>query len=185
MKQRPTMRARKISKNEISYNKNLDQAIHQIETRLSLIVFVVLHDKFDWGKIKVGNLGGKILSLKKQWIEGAISTEELLRFTELKKYNVYRKMKKIPMSQKMALARTKGRFVPGIDAYLDSAFLNVFLLMFTPLKTDYRFSNEKMDKFFDEIIDYVDSFAKGYVDDKGLIEIIKEYGYDPVTGEEF
>lgn len=84
MKQRPTMRARKISKNEISYNRNLDQAIHQIETRLSLIVFVVLHDKFDWGKIKVGNLGGKILSLKKQWIEGAISSEELLRFTEVK-----------------------------------------------------------------------------------------------------
>lgn len=183
MQKRPQMITVKPSKNYLAYNKNIDIAVNMVEKRLGLILFIVLHDKFDWGQDKVANLGEKVTDLKRRWIAGEIDTAELEGYALRKKYDLYAAAKNIPMSHKMALAKNKNKIVPGVEIYLNKAFFNIFLIMFKALKDNYRFYRPQFETLYKYVCQYVGEYATGHVNDAIIIESIKEYGYNPVTGE--
>lgn len=89
------------------------------------------------------------------------------------------------MSQKFYLAGlNKRRAVMGMDRLADSVLMSVYLLVLGPLKTDYKMSNENINKLFDWFAYYIDSYAKKYTSDEGIVEAFKiSEGIDIISGE--
>lgn len=82
---RPSAQPVRYSKADYQHDKYASQAMREVEKHMGFIFAMVLYDKFDWGMRKIANCQDKILSLKKQWFDYDISSDELIDFAEAKK----------------------------------------------------------------------------------------------------
>lgn len=185
MSLRPTMRPVKYSKAELEYRKAVNRSIYEVDKHLSCIFTMVMYDKFDWGLRKLSNCQAKIIKLKKDNQQGLITAEELEQFAKVKKIDINKKIKEIPMSQKLYIAGlSRVRAVKGIDAFVDSTLQAVYLLIVAVMKTEYKMSNENIYKLFDWMAYYIDSYFRKYTSDEGIVEAFKiSEGIDIISGE--
>ncbi len=172
------------TKADIEWTRNINAAVYEADRHIGFIFSMVLYDKFDFGLKKLANVQDKIYSFKLQYQEGKVSLNEMREYAHIKDIHCYEEVKKIPMRQKFLLCGlNKKKAAMGIDRYADSALLACFLLLSIPLKTDYKFSKKNMEKLFYWIRYYIDSYARGYVDDDGIVEAFKiSAGTDILTG---
>ena len=185
MQPRPqVVRRPTVPKKESEWVRNINAAVYEADRHMGFIFSIVLYDKFDFGLRKLANVQDKIFSFKKQYQEGKITLHEMRQFAHKKGIHCYEEVKKVPMRQKFLLCGlNKKKAALGIDKYADSALLCCFMLLAIPLKTDYRFSKADIEKLFYWIRYYIDSYARGYVDDDGIVEAFKiSAGVDILTG---
>lgn len=182
MKNRPQMVARKVTSQESDFNRNVEAMFRVIERRIALIMYIVLLDKMDFGTRKLENYCMKVLDLKEKLFAGETSTEELLQYASLKHHNLYQMVKQIPFSQKLSLAKGNNKIMLGSEVYIEAALVRLFALMFAPLKSDYL-TYAQLEEFWKQLLFKIDEYQSGHVSDQIIIESIKEYGYDPITGE--
>lgn len=166
-----------------------------IASHMAYIFMNILYDKFDLTFKQLVNFHGKTKALRIAWQDDSnkdVTSESLLKYCVQKKIDAVGLVKRIPMSQKLFLADLhKNRAVVGAERNIDSALLVTLLLTVPTLKETYRFSNKKIEEFFDWVEYFIDSYYRKqpgckdrYLNDEMIRQIfIEDEHWDIVTGE--
>lgn len=166
-----------------------DRAIKETSHSIGLISYYSLEGTFDFKEKRIRRFYQEVSDVKSKWGEGAITSQQLLRYCEKKKIDIYGWLKTIPNSQKLKLA--KGNITPITLKMVDSAILALVMMEIAVLKEDFRFSNPMISKYLEDIKNYIDSYAtkqpKGkecYLNDNMIVEWFKmELKLDVETGK--
>lgn len=124
---------------------------------------------------------------KKSEISTVEGTHEMIVEAKGKRAHIYESCKKIPFSQMLYIAEVKGRKSvanPNLKAYLQAGYLIIGVWMDRVLQDHYRMSKATRSEIFDIMVDWIDSYQKGYLSNAGINEMyIEDLGYDLAKGE--
>ena len=190
-----TQRQRVINRSD--YNRELAKANlgNNIANHMAYIFAAILYDKFDFTFKQVTNYYKKTVDMRMKWQDddnGEVTNESLLAYSIKKKIDAVGFVKSIPMSQKLYMADIKrGRAVIGADKNIESAFLSTLLLSFPTLKETYKFSNAKIEEFFQYVAYAIKMYSAKLPKDKGNVFddeyirkcFIEDEGFDMKIGD--
>lgn len=151
---------------------------YNLGVHLMYIFTIVLYDKCDLSFKQIDNLyEKKMFPLEEKWREEEISTEELLRYAEKKKLHTVEFVRSIPMRHKLFLTEIS-KPIGNIGKVADSWLLSRLLFASVALKESYRFSNKKIQEFYNGIAWYMDLYysiqpgtKEHYVNDEAIRQI--------------
>lgn len=155
--------------------------------RLSLIGCYVIHDEFGFAEKRIKKYVYTISDTMEKWYANEFPTQAFMMYAEKKKYDYRTWVNRIPTTQKISIANGKVNRTNGLDTRrtLESAFMLFGLISIVVLKEEFRMSNNQLDKFFDSLIDCVDSYCRKdygketYLSDKRIHEtILEECNFD-------
>lgn len=184
MKRNVAAANRKVRKDETS------DIIETLGHSLSFIVMGVLEaklDEFNCRERKLANLFEFVQEEKRKW-NLDYETWDIIGEAKGKRKHVYEACQRIPFSQLLRLAeirpgKGKSTDYKGIRVMLQGGFCIIGVWIDTVLQEHYRFSVEKRQQFFDYVIDWIDSYQKGYVNNEGIREqFLEDLNYDIVKG---
>lgn len=167
------------------YNHELRKAIlgDNLANHMAYIFAIALYDKFDLSFKQVTNYYERVSNLRKQWQDDdneEITSDWLLDYARKKHIDVVGYVNSIPSRQKLMLADvgTRNHAEVGMMQNVNSAFVGCICLSLPTLKETYRFSNDKIREFLDQVKYYIDLYTtkipggnKFYFDDEYVRQI--------------
>lgn len=167
-----------------------------IAHHMTYIYTIVMYDKMGVSWRKIDNIFTKVYGLKLRWRDDNdkdVTNESLFRYAAKKKIDALGFVKSIPANEKIFLADVKRGNVAkcgGFDS-IESGFLSTLLLMIPVLKEHARWSNAKIEEFFQWVAYGVKMYStklpreRGYVYSDEYIRwcIIEDEKYDIKKGE--
>lgn len=149
-----------IGRNDFE-KRNADKVITKSYKDFVAIGYIVLHDKFGFGKTRIIRLQKFLKSYLDEASCGGKNGKDLVVYLK-DKYGIDTKaeVEQIPQRQLMVLYAKKG-FCIEREAYrLSSASLfNYFALTLTILKKEFKITAKQLQYFTDKFIDYIDTLA--------------------------
>lgn len=145
-----------------------------IANHMGYIYINILYDKFDFTFKQVTNFYNKVIERRKLWQSDSdeLTSKDLMGYCLKRNIDVCGWVKSIPMSQKLFLADLKrNKAVLGADCNIESALASTLYLVIPVLRDNYRFSYDKINKFMSWSKEFVDSYTKGYLNDRIIKEI--------------
>lgn len=179
-----------MSKSQYNHEMAKAKVGDNFARHMSFIYALTLYDKFDFSFKKCDNCYNKIYEMKERWQDDndpRVTDSTLYEYARKKGIDVVGFVNSIPQSQKLFMADlTFRRGEKGSFYNINYGFLSTLLLAIPVLKESYRFSNEKILKFFECIREYIDSYCtkqpgtnEYYLTDDGIIEsFIEDEGWD-------
>lgn len=170
-------------------NRDADnRLIENLGNSLAWIVMGILEGKteeFEFKTRKLNNFFYFVQDEKKN--APASEPSILIEDAKNKRPYIYESCKKVPFSQLLRLAEIKGKNSsknPHMKAYLQAGYCIIGVWVDNVLKNHYRMSVDSRKKIFEYINDWIDSYQKGYLSNKGINEMfIEDIGYDLEKGE--
>lgn len=118
-----------------------------VANHMGYIFTAILYDKFDMTFKQVTNFYSKTVERRMAWQDDdneEVTNESMMQYCAKKKIDVVKRVKSIPMPQKLYMADVqKGRAVLGADRNIESALASTMFLTIPTLKETYRFLNAK------------------------------------------
>lgn len=149
-----------IGRNDFE-KRNADKVVTKSYKDFVAIGYIVLHDKFGFGKTRIIRLQEFLKYYLDEASCGRKNGKDLAVYLK-DKYGIDTKaeVEQIPQRQLMVLYAKKG-FCIEREAYrLSSASLfNYFALTLTILKKEFKLSVKQLQQFTDKFIDYIDTLA--------------------------
>lgn len=170
-------------------NRDIDnKLIENLGNSLAWIVMGVLEGKteeFEFKERKLNNFFYFIQDEKKK--APANEPEVLIEEAKHKRVYIYESCKKVPYSQLLRLAEISPKNSSrnmNMKAYLQAGYCIIGVWIDSVLKEHYRMSIDSRKRIFEMINDWIDSYQKGYLSNKGINEMfIEDVGYDLARGE--
>lgn len=164
-------------------NKLADMTLRTYEN-LKEISMWVLHDKFGYGKKRLGRVETTINKYLEQYEQGMLGTDEVIYFASQKiGKNLDDIVKGIPQNERMSIARANIPKKSG-DMILMLKSINgimtvYFALMITALNTKMKMSVPQVKRFIDEVMYIINSIKRGFLKIGDMSETLKiETGYE-------
>lgn len=189
-----TQRTRVIRKSEYKREVAKTNIGENIAHHMTYIYAIVLYDKMGMTFKKLDNCYTRLYGLKVQWQDDSnteVTSKSLLKYAAKKKIDVTGFVKSIPTSEKLYLADMKNRgTVDCVDA-VNYGLLATLLLIIPVLKEHYRYSNAKIEEFFQYVSYAIKMYStklpkeKGNVFDDEYIRkcFIEDEGFDMKLGD--
>lgn len=159
--------------NFTNYENNL---IQNLFTHLQFMGYQNLHDRFGFGNKRLKRFYEFLEKEFEKYSEGKLELDSLLMYCKKNDNNIYDWIRTLPQSQKIKVSEFKAKkgtsvnFMKGIDA----GFLIYGTLSVVVLLREFNFSKPQAKKFLDEMAYYLDSYAKGYLNDELVNELMIE-----------
>lgn len=170
----------------------INNAIISLTNSYGFACYNALYDVFGYKMKRIYRFYEEMTELRESWRVEKVSTVDLLRYAKSKGIDVQKRVESIPLAQRLnfGIKETK-KYAPGIDRHLGYALVENYLFSVYVLKEKFKFSNPMLDKFFEKIEFYIDSYfqkqpksKKRYMNDNTIIEIFRdELSFDIVKGE--
>lgn len=135
-----------------------DKAILEMTYKIGLMSYMALYDVFGFKEKRIRKYYDAMIALKEQWAEGIVPTDAMLKYCEVKKIDVYHRMKNVPTSKKLLLIGNNK--TPGVINFIEAGYLVNILMSVIVLKEEFKFTNPQIEKYLDKIDYYVDSFTR-------------------------
>lgn len=170
-------------------NRDIDnKLIENLGNSLAWIVMGVLEGKTEEFEYKTKKLNNFFYFVQDEKNRNPASCPEvLLDEAKYKRPYIYESCKKVPFSQLLVLSEIKGKNSsknPHMKAYLQAGYCIIGVWIDSVLKEHYRMSIDSRKRIFEYINDWIDSYQKGYLSNKGINEMfIEDVGYDLARGE--
>lgn len=167
-----------------------DNLILKIEETLTIIMMGVLEgkmDEFNEKEKKTINFYNFMQEEKLKWINDEKSTVDLINEAKTTRVHIWESCQKIPFSQLLYIAEIKpGRSTRDVllKKNLQAAYLIVSTWVDTVLQEHYRLPKARREFLFEHIVDWIDSYQKGYLNNELIKELfIEDLNYDIERGE--
>ena len=158
-----------------------DKMITSVSKHLSFMSYIILRDKFGFGRKRLIRFWECISAVFDRYVERELTTDNMIIYSKAKGIDIIGFIKTIPMREKFLLSGV--RSVKSADKILEAAFVVYMLILTVSLKEEFHFSNPKMFEFYGYIRLYIQLYVRKYVDDGMICEIMKnECGIDLEKG---
>jgi len=168
-----------------------DYLIENIGNSLAWICLGVLEGKTEEFEFKTRKLNNFFKFIQDEKDKGEIKSDTetalILEEAKGKRSYIYETCQKIPFSQLLKIAdvgpKQSSKNI-NLKAYLQAGFCIVCVWTDRVLQEHYRFNKSERAQVFETMIDWIDSYQKGYLSNKGINEMfIEDIGYDMEKGE--
>lgn len=153
-----------------------DVLIQTLFTHLQFMGYQNLHDRFGFGNRRLKRFYECLEREFENYSQEKLKTEELLVYCQNKENDIYKWVRSLSQSQKLKVSGFKAKKGTSINfmKVVDSAYLIYGGLASYVLFEDFKFSKPQVKKFLEEMAYYLDSYAKGYLDDNLVNELMIE-----------
>lgn len=178
---------RKEKRNGVSVHSNAvnDALIQKVFKSLQYMGYMTLDDRFGFGKKRLVRYWDAIQALFEKWQSGEYTTSELMVCVNAIGFDYNGYVKSIPFRYKLFLGGFKNNQagVKDINYVMDAPIIAYVLMSCIVLKNEFKFSKPNLEKFNAEMLNYMDSYANGYLNDEMIKAImLDENGIDLENG---
>lgn len=143
--------------------RNTENLIEESYLNIKLIAYQVLHDYFGFGKKRIDRVENTIDQYLQKAANGLMTETQMMHLLK-EKYDIDVKAEanKVPFKERFYL--TKAYILPeskqSAGMYLLESICNYFALLGTCLKTQFKFSKNRIEKAFYHIRDYINTLSR-------------------------
>lgn len=141
--------------------RNTDQGIVNVAVTIRYMTFNTLLDVFDFTAEQIILFNELFINNIKENIDNSSVEESVSKF-----------VKKIPSRSMIKL--TRGKVTSTIGTDLIKLFNLDFGIISIVLVDHFNFTEDMLNKFYDKIIYYIDSYDKNYLNNNMIIDIFKD-----------